>query len=384
MGVTNMRNRHIKFALELRGGEQARSLEELREYFDIEKIIGYYQDGKLQTWLEDRFYDEEADAVRKLTSKEKNIGERLCEIFNVEYKGRFEKYEEPETIAWRNGRVEKLKQYTADTEVIDSIDCVAFDQDDLEEILNENNIKVVYLCQNKFVLTSEMLRKGNMKYVGVGKNVEIALKHQDNLSLPGLNIVVENIKIIDNMSRTDKRPINSDWKSTQFLAELIYNLYSNEVYSCDRGNSRVYFFQDKTLEGKCYRWDKIILPNERLLCIMIANRSIYFGLNALCIMYVLFTNNAVYYVREDNGHSKRVCYSEIENVVVEEGNNSLDIYKKWGEIDKFPCNSCWLRAMRWFLMIAADKRSVLFENNNRLFNMKFESLDGKSIGDTWG
>lgn len=34
----NGRKRHIKFALELRDGEQVRSLEELREYFDIETV----------------------------------------------------------------------------------------------------------------------------------------------------------------------------------------------------------------------------------------------------------------------------------------------------------------------------------------------------------
>ena len=51
-----MRRRKIKFALELRDGEQARSMEELREHFDMEKIIGYFQDGKLVEWLDDRFY----------------------------------------------------------------------------------------------------------------------------------------------------------------------------------------------------------------------------------------------------------------------------------------------------------------------------------------
>ena len=40
--MTGMRKRHIKFALELRDGEQARTMEDLQKYFDVNKIIGYY------------------------------------------------------------------------------------------------------------------------------------------------------------------------------------------------------------------------------------------------------------------------------------------------------------------------------------------------------
>ena len=42
-----MRKRKIKFALELKNGEQAYSIEDLREHFDLEKVIGYYHDNKL-------------------------------------------------------------------------------------------------------------------------------------------------------------------------------------------------------------------------------------------------------------------------------------------------------------------------------------------------
>ena len=55
-----MRKRKIKFALELKDGQEARSMEELREYFDLRKIIGYLHDGRLVEWLEDRFYQDEA------------------------------------------------------------------------------------------------------------------------------------------------------------------------------------------------------------------------------------------------------------------------------------------------------------------------------------
>ena len=39
--------KRIKFALEMKDGIQVRSLEDLRKYFDLDKTIGYFVDGKL-------------------------------------------------------------------------------------------------------------------------------------------------------------------------------------------------------------------------------------------------------------------------------------------------------------------------------------------------
>ena len=56
----------IKFALELKNGEQARTMEDLRAHFDIEKIVAYFLNGRLVTWLRHRHLDAEADAVVKM------------------------------------------------------------------------------------------------------------------------------------------------------------------------------------------------------------------------------------------------------------------------------------------------------------------------------
>ena len=111
-----MRKRKIKFALEMKDGEHVRDLEALQEHFDLEKVIGYFQDGKLLEWLRDRFYDDEADAVSELNGEDSDLGMRLCEIFHVESKGI--EVESPEAIAWRNERLEQLKQYTTDPEIL--------------------------------------------------------------------------------------------------------------------------------------------------------------------------------------------------------------------------------------------------------------------------
>lgn len=145
-----MRPRIIKCALKLKDDELVRSLEELQEHFDLEKIIGYFHDGRLAKWLDDYFYADEADEVRKLTGDESDLGKRICDILGAKYTD----IGDTETILWRNGRLERLKQFTADPEILNRVDMVAFDQDDLEDIIREEDTDIIYLCQNKFTYPS--------------------------------------------------------------------------------------------------------------------------------------------------------------------------------------------------------------------------------------
>jgi hypothetical protein len=55
------------------------TMDELREFFDVQAVMKCFLDGKLKTWLEDRNY-EEAEAVRQL---ERDLSAQLCAIFGV-------------------------------------------------------------------------------------------------------------------------------------------------------------------------------------------------------------------------------------------------------------------------------------------------------------
>ena len=198
-----MRKRRVKFALELKNDEQVRSLDELQEHFDLEKIIRYCQDGKLLTWLEDRFYDDEAEEIRRLSGDESDLGEQLCRIFNIELSN-VQEADDPETIAWRMERLEKLKQFTADSSILQHVDWVAFDQDDLEEIIHEEDTHTVYLCQNTFTFPSGILRKNDMKYIGIGKNVEVVIKSEDVVDFDSLGISFENVQFDESYSLLQK------------------------------------------------------------------------------------------------------------------------------------------------------------------------------------
>ena len=45
--------KRIKFALKLKDDAEVRTLSELQEYFDIDRIMAYFLSGKLETWLKE-------------------------------------------------------------------------------------------------------------------------------------------------------------------------------------------------------------------------------------------------------------------------------------------------------------------------------------------
>ena len=93
------------------------TLEELRENFELESILRYYNDGKLEKWLKSRNYSEEAQKVATIAATD-NIEESLCEIFSV-----------------------------------------AFTQEELNKIVNGDDKQVIYLYGDKFNIDAKEKNK---------------------------------------------------------------------------------------------------------------------------------------------------------------------------------------------------------------------------------
>ena len=132
----------IRFPLKLAEGAEVRTLEELREHFDLGAVLEYYKNGKLLTWLEDRYLEGEAEAVRALNEAAPDFQRQLCAVFQVEYTGNEVDLEE---IERRQERLKRLRTITDDAEFIQNIDRVAFDQEELADLLDEGATKI-YLC----------------------------------------------------------------------------------------------------------------------------------------------------------------------------------------------------------------------------------------------
>lgn len=111
-----MIKRNIKFPLVMKSGTGARTLEELKENFDLETMIEHFLSGKLKIWLQQRYYQNEAHLVEQLEIIDKNnIPGKLCEIFEVQ---NVDNNLCVEQIIQRNSRMEKLKQFTDDDVIL--------------------------------------------------------------------------------------------------------------------------------------------------------------------------------------------------------------------------------------------------------------------------
>ena len=76
----------IKLPLEMANGVMVRTLDELKENWDLEKIVGYFCDGRLVTWLNDRYYTDLAEQVEKITAKGAEAQKQLCAVFGMDFK----------------------------------------------------------------------------------------------------------------------------------------------------------------------------------------------------------------------------------------------------------------------------------------------------------
>ena len=146
--------RKIKFALEMPDGMKVRgSLEELQEHFDAETVTGYFLSGKLMEWLEDRYYEDEAEKLRSLDKDAPDFRQQLCSILGVEYAG-----DEELDVAQLERLNEKkalLRQKTDDEEIISHAAQTAFNQEDLADLLDMDK-PLIYLCGEKFNINSRV------------------------------------------------------------------------------------------------------------------------------------------------------------------------------------------------------------------------------------
>lgn len=168
-------------------GVLVRTLDELKENWDLEKVLNYYLNGKLQTWLTDRYYTELAEEVSALNGINDNaeLQKKLCGIFGIEAEADLV---DMEAVAERNRRLEILRQYTADDVVLKNVDKVAFNQEELADLLDEGEA-VIYLCDNKFSVPLSVTGK---KYIGLG-DVEIQVNSKDFVDFAKSGIELVNV-----------------------------------------------------------------------------------------------------------------------------------------------------------------------------------------------
>lgn len=164
-------------------GVEVRDIEMLRDNFDVDTLIDYAFDGKLAKWLRDRYYDDEADEIESLEKDDPDLEDRMYDIFQVDPPM------SEEEIAWRNERLAKLKEYTTDEEILERVDDVAFDQQDLSDLIDDD-VEEIFLCGGRFTIP---LKVENKTYIGIGDAVAV-IRSTVPIDFDDLNIHFKDIR----------------------------------------------------------------------------------------------------------------------------------------------------------------------------------------------
>ena len=200
----------VKFPLEMANGVQVRTIEELKENFDLNKVVGYFLDGKLQTWLTDRYYDEEAEQIAELRSDDSELAKKISKIFEIEYVEAEEV--DVDKIASDNERIAKIKQFTDDEAIIKNYDKVAFTQEELAD-LYDAGIQTIYLCEGEFKIPKAKLELNYIVFGGAKTNLPEKKQEEPKIELP--IECVEIITKLEEIIKTTREPqIYSDSVST--------------------------------------------------------------------------------------------------------------------------------------------------------------------------
>lgn len=145
--------RHIKFPLFMKNDIPIRTLEELRDNFDIESLLVNYANGKLAIWLRDRYYDDLSEEVSKLNKSSKDFSQKLCKLLGIDSKKVFvpKNNVNLNQLSEIDKRKKRINQYTSDKTVIENESIVAFDQNQFDSLIGKN-VKKVYLIGKEFDL----------------------------------------------------------------------------------------------------------------------------------------------------------------------------------------------------------------------------------------
>ena len=143
-------------------GKELTNLTELRENFDIEAAIALQKENKLSDWLEELYYETEAEAVRPFKHSSWNNSERkrFCSILGVDYAACLP--DELKSVFESN--CGKLAELTDDINILNNADAVAADQSQLAELIN-NGEKTIVLYKGEFSIP---MSKPGITYYCVG------------------------------------------------------------------------------------------------------------------------------------------------------------------------------------------------------------------------
>lgn len=213
----------VKFPLEMKDGVKVRTIEELRQFFDAEKVLTYFLNGKLASWLLERHYDEYYAQLQKLDNTDANCLQEICRILEIENIG-YDDNVDIEEIENKNKKIMQIMQYTDDKAILKNIELVAMNQSEFAALLNSSS-DLIYLCGDKFNCPSDL---SNITIVGVN-NPEVHINATSVIDFEADNVTFRNIrfdeeyqKLVEQLKYEEEH--KNDKKNIPYKASSLFDI----------------------------------------------------------------------------------------------------------------------------------------------------------------
>lgn len=248
----------IKFALVMADGCKVRTLEDLREHFDLEKVTGYFLDGKLQEWLADRYYDIEVETLQGMDTTAADFSCSLCAALGVEYEDVEHMKINIDTVVRLNEKRAFLQQRTDDVDILTHAAQVALTQEDLADLLDAG-IREIYLCGELFTIP---MRIEHCRYYGILGTPEVRLAAKSAEELEARDIELEHLLLPELLREAEAEPTVSE-NHKQHKRYRVSKLLDHQMSEKDRANaSKMYDTAQELLELLVFDIDVSSRPLE--------------------------------------------------------------------------------------------------------------------------
>lgn len=147
----------------MKDGVMVRTLEELKANFDNEKLIGHWLSGKLKTWLKDRHYDSQLVKINAIDASSKTVLVELCKALEISIDITKNQVQVDE-ITKRQKKIQVIRQYIDDKDIIEHIDNVAMNQTELEALLHRK-VHKIYIFGERYIFNEMSLK--NVLLIGI-------------------------------------------------------------------------------------------------------------------------------------------------------------------------------------------------------------------------
>ena len=201
--------RKIKFALEMADGTFVSNLEDLQKHiknnYDFKKLVEYFLDGRLEKWLLDRYYEEEAKALQSVDKDAPDFTCKLCKAIGTDYTP-----SEPVNVALIEHEIKirkALEKVSSDDselikEIIANVGCIASTQSELDFLI-KNGKQTIYLWGNSFKLPLVH----NISYIGILGKPSVDIDFVDLDSLKSYGIKFENLNLPESIIKAEEEVI---------------------------------------------------------------------------------------------------------------------------------------------------------------------------------